>query len=165
MKTKFLTGDIDWIEYGKKLITKKLNNGEFDYYLIIDFMNMEYMTGEKKDEIGYKYMVSIQAVKPKHSEEKLKEVIKCFGYEDEKLSDFNEIALVEMICDYGLMATLWNKTGNNAHELIKEAQKQLEMIESIFGFFMDTPQNYIGNTGWDFIDGRIGFEKQIGVKK
>ena len=35
MNLKFLTGDINWTEYGGKFVTKKLNNGDFDYWLVL----------------------------------------------------------------------------------------------------------------------------------
>jgi len=41
MKFKFLTGDIDWITYGGKFVSERLDSGLFNYWLVLDFLNLE----------------------------------------------------------------------------------------------------------------------------
>jgi hypothetical protein len=48
MKFKFLTGDINWQTYGGKFISKKLNNGEFDHWLVIEVTNWANAVGERE---------------------------------------------------------------------------------------------------------------------
>ena len=158
IKTKFLTGDVNWKEYGGKFVTKKFNNGEFDYYLVIDFINMHDATGDTEQD---KYQIIIGAVKPKHSKEKMKDVLSAFGLEDENPDDLTELQKVMYVYEYGLSASLYNISGNNAEKLLKEARKELQNIPSFFGFYMDKQMNAIGNTGWDFIDGNIGFKTEV----
>jgi len=39
MRFKFLTGDVNWETYGGKWVSPKLNNGDFDYWLVLEFVN------------------------------------------------------------------------------------------------------------------------------
>jgi len=154
-------GDVDWEEYGGQFIVKeKFNNGDFDYYLIINFINMEDATGE---EMENKYVVEIQAVAPSEvSKEDIKSALSSMGVEDSKevkkvMKDKERLA--GLLAEYGLSATVYSAEGNNASELMKEAKKQIPVITGMFGFYMDRPMNAFGNTGWDFIKGDVGFKR------
>jgi hypothetical protein len=162
IKLKQIGGDVNWEQYGGQfMVEKKFNNGEFDYYLIIDFINFEEATG---DAMPKKYNVSISAVAPSQvSKEDMMSAFKSFGYDDPKeqiemMKKSDEKAVAGILSEYGIKATLFNESGNNAKELIATAKKQIPAIEGMFGFYMDKPENFIGNTGWDFIKGDLGIK-------
>jgi hypothetical protein len=157
MRFQFLSGDVDWAQYGGKWVSKKLNNGDFDYWLVIELINMEEATGEKIP--GGKYTVVIQAVSPQEAGEKnLLAASDCCGLE--AVEGLNDLTKVSLLSDYGVYAVLWSKRGNNYKQLMKEAKKEANIMQSFFGFYMDKQENVIGNDGWDFIRGDIGFKRQ-----
>ena len=155
IKFSFLTGDINWLEYGGKWVSKKLNNGEFDYWLVLELTNMDDACG-RDNEGQAKYNVCLSAISPSEAGENLQKAYACCGMEDadEEVKN-NLLVQVECLHSYGVHAPLWQENGNNAHKLLKEGRKQALLSCSLFGFFMDAPKNRIGSTGWDCIKGDI----------
>lgn len=151
---KFLTGDINWLQYGGKWISQKLNNGDWDYFLVLELINWHDTTGEKDKE---KYLVQLFAVSPQAAGEKnLNKAFECCGVEKDNPARQSELAQVECLQSYGVttpVGTQW--TGNNAYKLLKLAKKESIAVQGLFGFYMDTPKNRIGSTGWDLIKGDI----------
>ena len=137
-------------------IAVKFNNGEFDYWLVVNFINWEEVSGEKKP----KYVVEIKAVSPQQAGKKnLKDAFESFGVEDEKeIKKADDEKKVYILSEYGISARVYSAEGDNADKLLEEAKKQVPLITGMFGFYMDSPQNRMGNTGWDFIKGDIGFK-------
>ena len=39
MRFKFLTGDVNWQTYSGLFVSRRLNNGDFDYYLVLRVEN------------------------------------------------------------------------------------------------------------------------------
>jgi len=154
MKTKFtfLTGDINWQTYGGKWVTPKLNNGDFDYWIVLEFINMHDATGEEN---GPKYHVSLAAVSPTQAGDNLQKAFECCGIEPDSDTAKNELCQVECLHSYGTTAHLWQQSGNNASKLMAEAKKQAQVCSGLFGFYMDEPKNKIGTTGWEAIKGDI----------
>jgi hypothetical protein len=154
LKLRFLSGDINWKTFGAKWITKKLNNGDFDYWLIVAFINFEEATGEKCD--GNRYVVEIHAVAPSQiSETDKNAAFRSIGLGNEDKSEYTEEQIAEVIESYGISANLKTLYGNNANNLMKEARKDINLVSRLFGFFMDKPENAIGSTGWDIIKGDL----------
>lgn len=147
MKFRFLTGDVDWRTYGGMFISKKLNNGDFDYWLVLHVDNL----GDDANT----YHVSLSAVSPQQAQAHLQPAFECCGIPVELQSD--PMIQVESLASYGVTALLWSEEGNNLKNLLKQAHEQAEISTCLFGFYMDAPQNRIGNTGWDCIRGDIGF--------
>jgi len=145
---KQFTGDINWQEYGGKFISKKFNNGDFDYYLVLNFVNTEGL-----EEISSKYHLSLDIVAPTEFED-LNGAMSCVCF-SEWGDENNPIHLVDAIHDYSGGVTAWWLEGDNYKELFKEAHKQAMTINGLFGFVMDRAQNRIGSDGWDFIKGDI----------
>jgi len=56
----WLTGDMNWADYGGKWISQKLNNGDFDYFLVLEVWNWFESVGAKEA----KYNVSLSIVSP-----------------------------------------------------------------------------------------------------
>jgi len=161
IKLSQIGGDVNWEEYsGQFIVDEKFNNGDFDYYLIIDFTNLKEAMG---DEAENKYSVSINAVAPSQvSKDKIKSAFDSTGIEEKE--EINRLtkdkkALSGILSEYGIHASLYNQDGNNAKELMNEAKKQIPAINTLFGFYMDKPVNMMGNSGWDSIKGDIGFKR------
>jgi hypothetical protein len=131
-KFRFLTGDVNWREYGGTFVSQKFNNGP----------------GKSR------YNVSLSAVAP--SEVNPKDRERAFEYCDIKdTSDLHVMQIVEAIYTYGIRAPIWDKNGNNIRELFKEARREADVSSMLFGFVMDRTVNAIGSNGWDFIKGDI----------
>lgn len=153
MKFKILSGDVNWRDYGAKWISPKLNNGEFDYWLVLEFTNMDEACG-RDNEGKPKYVVSLSAVSPQEAgPDNLKKAFDCCGMPEEAKND--PLAQVEALHSYGIAAHLWQSEGKNAHKLLREAKRQAIPVSGLFGFYMDAPENKIGSTGWEFIRGDL----------
>jgi hypothetical protein len=163
MKLKRLSGDVNWEEYGGTWISKKLNNGDWDYWLVVSFTNLEEVTGE--DLSSYKenkYMAEVHAVSPEAvGEEKVKKVMRD-EFPEHDVGSLRDEEIVCALYEYGITAPLWRGYGRSATRLMKEARDKIPMLITLFGFYMDTPKNMMGSTGWDFISGRILSPKSDG---
>jgi len=100
-----------------------------------------------------KYYTGLMVIKSPESlsKENLEKVAETSGIKPEEVN-YQDISM------YGFQATVASKMGTEEElqGMIKELSKEAVAIESLLGFFLDKPQNLIGNTGWDFLDGRIG---------
>lgn len=154
MNFTWLTGDVNWRDYGGKWISSRLNNGDWDYWLVIEFINMDEACG--RDNAGQPaYHVDISAVSPAAAGEAgLEAAARSCGVELSELKH-NPVVQVEMLHSYGCKAHLWSKKGRNAHKLLREAKREAQLCEMTFGFRMDGPQNKVGSTGWEFIKGDV----------
>ena len=134
-----------------RLISKKLNNGDFDYWLVIEVLYMEEFTPDP----DFKYMVTLQAVSPDEAgPDKLNSALESAGLEETSI-ELTDWVKVGLLSESGCYAQLWNDGGDNLRELLKEARNQATLSNIFFGFMMDKPMNMIGSTGWDFIKGDI----------
>lgn len=135
----------------KTYLTKTFNNGDFDYKLAIKVINLK----EYDDNFKVNYQVEILAVSPQGATEKnLKQAIDSMGMDEEDLKNLKDFEY-EALITYGVYATLQVYNGNNLSELMKDARKELNVINMLFGFYMDKTCNALGSTGWDFITGEI----------
>jgi hypothetical protein len=150
MNFKMLSGDVNWRKYGGKFVSKKLNNGDFDYWLVMEVINWLDATG---DDSQGKYVVSLSAISPDSvSKENLNRALESTG-----LTGVRKLDLVLALSDYGIYAPLWNESGDNLKVLLKEAHKQAILSSGLFGFYMDRPKNRLGQTGWNLIAGETGW--------
>jgi hypothetical protein len=147
-------------EYEKIMVSKIWNNGNWPLRFAIKTMFLDqYLSEEDVKESGL-YEVSILAVSPVAAGRKnVSEAVGSCGLADYDIKKY-PLLNYEALIDYGIFATLWHKAGDNLEELTAEANKELEIISIMFGFYMDRPENMIGNDGWDFIRGQIGFKKK-----
>ncbi|TAL62108.1 MAG: hypothetical protein EPN88_13905 [Bacteroidetes bacterium] len=145
MNFKYLT-DNSWV-------SRKFNNGDFDYYLVIGLIDMFEAIG---NETIKKYHVRVCAISITEAGEKnLENSFNCCGY-PELMKHTNDTQKISALYEYGIFAQLWSKEGNNSRQLIKEAHVEAKLITSfLFGFRMDKAMNKIGSDGWDFIKGDI----------
>lgn len=147
---------IEDIDSQKVWITPAMTDSDWPVYFLV---RLEY-TEEWGDDPGYRYHMSINVVSPgatKESGEDRKAAESCFSTfeEYESLDDASKCAV---LLSYGTYAPLWQDHGNNKSKLLKAAREQLPQMHMLFGFYMDRACNAIGNTGWDFIKGDIGFK-------
>ena len=154
MNLRQVGGDVNYLNFGGTFTTKKLNNGDFDYWLFVELVNMAEATGETD---GDTYMISIRAVAPSEVPEKRieEELLGLDQFYQDKISKKD---IAKILNEVGIGANLFSKQGNNAKELFQIARKECEKINMLFGFYMDRNQNMLGNSGWDFIKGQIGLE-------
>lgn len=157
MEFEFLVGDVNWEDYGGKWISPKLNNGDFDYWLVLEFINWLDATGELYDD--HEFLVELSAVSPEEAGDKLDDAYSCNGFDDDFLAGFNGDALdrinIEALSSYGVVSHLWSESGDDSEALLKKAKQSALIVSGLFGFFMDVPQNRIGSTGWDTISGDL----------
>lgn len=151
---KFLTGDVNWLSYGGKWVSSKLNNGEFDYWLVMELINMDDACG--RDNEGHPtYIVSLSAVAPSEAGDKLKSAFECCGVDQSDECASNPLVQVECLHSYGVHTVLWQDNGNNARKLMRQARKEAQLANMLFGFYMDRAVNRIGTTGWEAIKGDL----------
>jgi hypothetical protein len=153
---KFLTGDINWLKYGAKLVSQKQNNGEFDFWFVIEFINMDEACG-RDNQCQPRYTAALLVVSPSEAgRDNLANAFECCGLpEDPNLRD-NPLVQVEYLSYCGVYAQTWTKSSNNAHQLIREAKREATIQAGcMFGFAMDRPVNRIGTTGWEALRGDL----------
>ena len=152
MKFKFLTGDVNWQDYGGSFVSKMMHNGDWHYWLVIEVSVMEDRCDAKDD----KYCVSLKAVSPEAAEgNPLFAAMRCCGV-DESSSWFKDaLSLVEILSSYGTHARLGEWSGNNLKKLMMWAKDKAAENNLLFGFAMDRPENAIGTSGWHMIAGRV----------
>lgn len=107
-----------------------------------------------------KYLVEVIAVAPQAPAKKeIKSCCNSMGFEYEEFQKLESVVQALIMSEYGLHAPLWSKQGNNKAALLKLAKNEVNAIKIMFGFYMDRQINAIGNDGWDFIQGQIGFKQ------
>ena len=148
----FLIGDVDWQTYGGKWISEKLNNGEFDYWLVMELINWHEAVGE--DEAPAMYHVALSVISPQEAEPELQRAAESWGIAVEEL-DTDE-KKIECLHSYGVYVPIWQQDGNNYRKLMTACRKFARQEASIlFGFIMDRPVNQIGTTGWEALRGDL----------
>jgi len=155
MRFKFLTGDMNWETYGGKFISRKLNNGEFDYYLVMDILNWNEVDSEAVKTNG-QYCVSLHSVSPSEAgSDNLRKAFECYGLDGTEDFTSNPLVQVECLESYGVYTPVWSASGNSLSKLMREARKQADVVHGLYGFYMDRPVNRIGTSGWDAQKGNI----------
>lgn len=127
-----------------------LNNSEFDYRIYVNIIDLNQATGDK----GYIVWVNVAKTVNEINKNKLNEIAETFCIEPHEVRDEN-------VCEYGLCAKIdeFGEVINTKKQAIKIANdfiKKADVYKTLIGFYLDKMQNRIGNTGWDFLDGKIG---------
>lgn len=142
---------IESLQYGnyKQVYQSEvLSNGQFKYRIFVTVLDYEQCSDLK----GYGVDVEISKAFTSLSK-KQKESVKSSLCTD-KPSDYD-------VCDYGYRAILDGEKEviTNRLKAIGAAKKYMEkadLYKTMIGFYLDKRQNMIGNTGWDFLSGKIG---------
>lgn len=83
---------------------------------------------------------------------------KSYGMDEETWDKLPHVGKAQVLLGYGLRATLKQECGYSAARLLQKAVAEwLPEVDMFCGFMLDAPQNAIGNSGWDFMKGDIGF--------
>lgn len=135
-------------------ISPKCNNGEFDYWMVLELIDMDDACGTDNDG-NPRYCVSLGVVAPSQvSKEDMQRAMCCCGIQDgPEQPPLRAYQAVECLYSYGIYAQVWTQSSNNFKSLIKAAHEKSGEIEMMFGFYMDRPVNRIGSTGWEIIRG------------
>ena len=134
-------------------ISKNLHNGDWNYRLAIRVLCLSEYDSECPD----KWNVTILAASPEAAgTENLNRAIASLGMSEDDLKSYKTLPLFqyEALISYGIFACLWDKSGNNLKKLMRGARDELKLIELLFGFYMDRPENRIGQNGWNLISGQ-----------
>jgi hypothetical protein len=119
------------------------------YYLVINMTDMDDYGAIETDRDPH-YIVDIEVVCPYAVTKKtLKSAMDSCGPEDPKLRR-DVLCKVQALVEYGRAAHVWQASGDDHDELFREAVKRLTKIRGLLGFYMDQPQNRIGESGWSW---------------
>ena len=159
MRFSFLTGDMDFTTYGGKWISTRQNNGEFDYFFVVELLNWRETVGEREAP-PETYNVSLSVVSPQEARDKVGAALDCCGISAAMLetatrNGYRDHALVEALYSYGVHTPVWSKDGNNWRALFREARQEADSAATLFGFYLDRPVNRIGTTGWEALRGDL----------
>ena len=101
MRFSFLAGDMNFTRYGGKWISTRRNNGEFDYFYVVELLNWRETVGEREAP-PETYNVSLSVVSPHEAKDKLGAAMECCGITEEMLATatekgYRDMALVEAL--------------------------------------------------------------------
>jgi hypothetical protein len=151
---KLLSGDQNWSRYGGKWISQRFNNGEFDFWFVLELINLYDACGEREaKEMGGQYAVECSVVSPSEAANELPKAASSWGIELDDIKTDEQ--RVELLHSYGTKALVCSIIGNNYSQLMQQAKRKAMESEFLFGFAMDQPQNAIGTTGWDMLRGDL----------
>ena len=156
MRFRFLTGDANYTRWGGSFISGKQNNGEFDFWVVMEIRN------DRDSDSPAAYNVSLSVVAPSQAgEDKVQAAMECCGITETMMATavangFGDEAKVEALHAYGIATPVWNRYGNNHRQLMQAARQFANTeLDSLFGFVMDRPVNRIGTTGWEALRGDL----------
>jgi len=158
---EFLTicGHPDYAAEGTKMVSKFTIDSDWPVYLMIEVVDWLDATG---DEDKPEWVVILSAVAPEAvSEENMKRAFDCCGFDLADLEEESEedalYMTLEALHSYGIKAPIGEFWCNEPDPAVKVAMREAVAVRGLFGFFMDRQVNAIGNTGWHFLQGEIGF--------
>lgn len=128
-----------------------LNNGDFNYRIYVQLLDMSQVS----DMDGFTVDVLVAKTVDSITDEQLHSLADTYDMSEDEVSDWD-------VCEYGYKAIIDGHKGyiefqDEAVEIAAGFIEKLDMYESMLGFYLDNSQNRIGNTGWDFLAGKIGF--------
>ena len=144
----FLTGDKNWLDYGAKWISQRFNNGDFNYWIVMELIVWAEAVGDREaEEIGETYHLSLCAAAPHEAgEENVARALDGCN-----IKDPTEEQQAGALADYGCHTTLWGKSGSNARKLMQAARQFVNKMD--FNEQMNEPVNQVGTTGWEALKG------------
>jgi len=150
MRFSWLTGDCDWKDYWGQWVSKKFNNGDFDYWLVLSFRNIDECGPN-----GEKYMCELCCVIPSEvSDEDMAQYKRSADFASWG-DEGNWRHIIEVLMTNGAYVSFGEMYGDNADKLRRAVAVRAVAAAGLFGFFMDAPQNRLGATGWDIARGNV----------
>lgn len=121
-KFEFLTGDVDWKDYGGKWFRML----DPHVYYVIEFINWEDATGKERHPSGNKYYVQCNVIdlspgSPWHKQ--IPNALKSAGWEHEK--NIDEVMVLEAVEQYMGGDREYEKLGNNAEKLLADCKRAM----------------------------------------
>lgn len=118
------------------------------------FVRLEY-TREWGDSPSAPFHCSIVAVSPGFAEPELDSVCSALDIERKEFRAAPFVSQCQELISHGTYATLHQSMGWSAEKLLTAAREELNALQFMIGFRLDSAQNAIGATGWDFLTGDI----------
>jgi hypothetical protein len=142
---------MNWETYGGKFVSKKLNNGEFDYWMVMEIINWR----EHSNDPLYTYNVGLSMVAPSQLDrDTIDRAFESWGLVD--YLDTDPLLLIDIVSSYGAgVVPLWDESGDNLRKLMKQARHEADHAEMLLGFYLDRQVNALGATGWDWLEGDL----------
>ncbi len=120
--------------------------GEFEFGIVVNVVDLKEACGEEG------YLVSVTAAKlPEYLSPELRSKVQ------NSIGDESEMTLEDII-GYGCSVDMDSYhviTEEEKDKKVEELESKLDMYGGLCGFFFDKPQNRIGKTGWDFLNGNV----------
>lgn len=131
--------------------TFKANDGkDFKFQFVVSVIDLDSACGEKG------FLITVDAAKlPKYLTIKHRKSVA-----DTSCIDLKAISVLD-VAEYGFSAPFGNWHVMNESDIqakLDEIDNEIPVYGMMCGFFFDKQANQIGNNGWDFISGNIGFK-------
>jgi hypothetical protein len=154
---KWLTGDVNWQDYGGKWYRRVGKRGKL--YHVITFSNWEDLIGSDA-EGGPRYHCELDAVDlgdiPNETQ---RSALRSIGIDSEIPEDWGDPELVRMeAChSHGAKAPLWELSGNNVRKLLTEARQTSRDLQprKAHAKAMGQRVNQLGSTAREYMKGDI----------
>lgn len=152
MKWSFLSGDVNWEDYGGKFVSGPMTDSDYPVWYVIDVVNMHDACGR---DATSEYCVELSVVSPGFAgEDGLRQAAESWSLTPDEVGD--GLMAIEVLHSYGLKAVVWSGDGDQLKPLLREAKRFAKTDLSIFfGFILDRPTNGVGTTGWEAMAGDL----------
>lgn len=129
-----------------------LSNGEFNYRLSVQITDIAAATGDDSAEFDVSVYVSkcVDSL-TEHQKQQIIDTVGDVNITDNDILEYGYCARID-----NANSVTYNVTKTKALMAKNAFIKQFHLYESLLGFYLDKPQNRIGNSGWDFLAGVIG---------
>ncbi len=161
MKFDFLSGDVDWCTYGGKWVSERLDSGLFNYWLVLDFLNLE-EAGARDDDDDAMYHCAIEAVAPDLlGFDKIEELMYTMDLEwlEEwyyRQSESNRmLLLIDEASIHGYYGPCAFFEGNDWRNTIISARRRAAHVATYPWSYWNRQANMVGSTVYDFMSGDI----------
>ena len=158
MRFSFLTGDMNYTTYGGKWISTRQNNGEFDYYFVIELLNWPETVGQREAPAKLqRFAVCRFAPASRKGNSPRARLLRHYGG---NACDGNR----QRPARYGASGSAAQLRGlypgleSRREQLARPnegARQEARQCEFLFGFYLDRPVNRIGTTGWEALRGDL----------
>ena len=130
--------------------SNRLNNGEFDYWLVVHVQDVT-----DYHDMPFNYIGTVMVVAPSQVSASTRDhYLSSLGLEDDPDS-MKPADLAMLLAETGCGACVMQITGRNRARITRAAKQECQAIEMLFGFYLDRPVNRIGTTGWDMLQGNL----------
>lgn len=148
IKLKWLTGDVNYLDYGGKWITaKSFQDGKHKVWGVVRL-------DPDVEGVEEKYVVSVSAVSPSQYED-VENAMSSWDLED-PWDELEPEFQVKVIHSYDGGAPIAELYGNNFNKLMKEARQALEDYFGSYKTRVNKPVNKLMANGKDFLKGNRG---------